>query len=198
MLGKFKNIKSLFYLSLLSISCVLLANTIDYYDYQIEDNDIVVYDKRFSKSYRLKNFRSYSGIVIKLPLPEGFEEEYAEELEEKEEKEEFEKELEEKKKELEKNLGNSANNKMIHLLIEKAKDSYKVGDLEHALEYLRQARETEPSSALINKMIGSVYLEQGNKELGLQFYEESLKNNPDQDDLKIEINRITQERTTTE
>lgn len=192
MLGKFKNIKVIFYLFCLGLSCLILANTIDYYDYQIEDDDIIVYDKRFSKSYRLKNFRTYPGIIIKLPLPDGFEEEHEEEKEnKKEEKEKLEKEQEE----LEKNLGKSANNQMVHLLLDKAKDSYKAGDLTHALEYLRQARETEPNSALINKMIGSVYMEQGNQELGLQFYQESLKNNPDQDNLKIEINKITKERT---
>lgn len=196
MLAKFKKTKSIFYLSIIFFSCFLIANTVDYYDYQIVGNDIVVYDKRFSKSYRLKNFNSYApGVIIRLPLPEDFEEEHEEELEEKAAEKEKEEKLAKEKEENKKNLGDSSENKMVLLLLEKSKGSYIAGDLSNALEYLRQAKEIEPNSALINKMIGSVYMEQDNKELGLQFYQESLKNNPEQDDLKIEINKITKERT---
>lgn len=78
----------------------------------------------------------------------------------------------------------------LEALIKEAKTSYKSGRLIQTLDFLRRAKKIKNNSYLVNKMLGSVYLELNLKEKGLKFYKESLRNKSNQEDLKIEIRRL--------
>ncbi len=177
----------IFILAFLSTDYLMYAGSIDFYT---KDNDLYIVNKEEQHIYRIKDISSRSALTIHVPAKkkEGKENKSPE----KDQAEQESKETKPLKKNSEENL--VKDRVLLNKYILESRDFYQSGQLKQAWDVLDLAEEIDSQDHRIKTMKGSLLIEMGDTKLGLEYWKESLKINPQQVELREKIKSLEKDK----